>query len=305
MPGIFVPYDTRALVKGAAQFWVAPVDAPLPHSSNNKWAIDTSEDGILTINEQTVEVKDADAGTFTLAFHGQETAALDHDVDAAALEAALEGLSTIGAGNVEVATANGVHTVTFLNHLRRMHIPHLQVTDNSLTITGDGTPRVEIDRDWQEVGNKEDGLNVNMTDEQEAHFVLEHFAPIDRSRTAEGVQVSCNVVHTILEKLALHNPSGAYSQTVAGATQTAYESFTFGDGTSDPFFQGLIYAVNGMGKPYVRHLFRVKPLVAGERAFQKNQMWYIPTQWTAFADQMAAPGQTLYKDYNVVGLPTG
>ncbi len=68
------------------------------------------------------------AGTFTLTYSGQTTGAIDSDATPAEVETALEALSTIGAGNVEVtatvaegagtlAVANNVYTVEFVNTL--------------------------------------------------------------------------------------------------------------------------------------------------------------------------------------------
>lgn len=51
---------------------------------------------------QSVYVKAATGGTFTLSFGGYTTAALAHNASAAAVEAALGGLASIGSGNVSV-----------------------------------------------------------------------------------------------------------------------------------------------------------------------------------------------------------
>lgn len=56
----------------------------------------------IGINEFVTIIVDADDGTFTVSFGGETTAALDHDVSAAALQTALEGLDSIGAGNISV-----------------------------------------------------------------------------------------------------------------------------------------------------------------------------------------------------------
>ena len=49
----------------------------------------------------------ATGGTFTLTYSGQETGALAYDVSPAQLQAALESLSRIGAGNVDVSGPDG------------------------------------------------------------------------------------------------------------------------------------------------------------------------------------------------------
>lgn len=85
-------------------------------------------------------------GTFQLGFGGQVTTAIDWtDVDAtlmAAIDAALEALTTIGADNVAVAAGTlssgvGTVTITFGADLGKLALPLITVEDNSLD--GDGT----------------------------------------------------------------------------------------------------------------------------------------------------------------------
>lgn len=61
----------------------------------------TSMKATGTNEKQSIAVTDATDGTLTLAFGADVTAALDHDADAATVQAALEALPSIGAGNVE------------------------------------------------------------------------------------------------------------------------------------------------------------------------------------------------------------
>lgn len=55
---------------------------------------------------QTVAI-DAATGTFTLTYSGQETEPLAHDAARGDVRRALERLSRVGAGNVEVSGADG------------------------------------------------------------------------------------------------------------------------------------------------------------------------------------------------------
>jgi len=50
---------------------------------------------------------DAGGGTFTLTYSGQGTPPLPHDAPAGAVQAALEALSRVGAGNVAVSGPDG------------------------------------------------------------------------------------------------------------------------------------------------------------------------------------------------------
>src|SRR4029079_2685572 len=65
-------------------------------------------------------------GTYTLTNQGQTTAGIPFDATPAAVKAALEALSNVGAGNVAVtSTSTGVYTVTFQNSVGRTNLPLL------------------------------------------------------------------------------------------------------------------------------------------------------------------------------------
>ena len=73
------------------------------------------------------------AGTFTLTFNGQTTAALAFNVAASGMQSALNALSTIGGvgGSVTVTQAGTIYTVTFGGGLAGFNQP-------SLTAAGTG-----------------------------------------------------------------------------------------------------------------------------------------------------------------------
>lgn len=62
------------------------------------------------------------AGTFTLTYNGQTTSALAYNASAATIQAALEGLSTIGSGNVVVTASSaptaGSYVLKFVNAMK-------------------------------------------------------------------------------------------------------------------------------------------------------------------------------------------
>lgn len=86
------------------------------------------------VNEvQTVTLSAAAAsGTFKLGFKGYSTTALAHNASAAAVQAALEALATIGTGNVGVALSGQVYTVTFQGYLAGQPVEALVYSENSL-----------------------------------------------------------------------------------------------------------------------------------------------------------------------------
>jgi len=77
-------------------------------------------------------------GTFDLIFDGQTAAGIAYNATAAAVEAALELLSTIGQGNVQVTgSAGGPYTVEFVGALAGKNQPAMTIDITDLT---GGTP---------------------------------------------------------------------------------------------------------------------------------------------------------------------
>jgi hypothetical protein len=88
---------------------------------------------------QTVALSDQIAGvpsggTFTLTFDGQTTGAIAYNASAATVDAALEALSNIGAGDVSVSGANGgTWTIDFTGALAGTNVPALVGDGAALT----------------------------------------------------------------------------------------------------------------------------------------------------------------------------
>lgn len=86
----------------------------------------------------------ATGGTFTLTFKGQTTSAQAYTVSAATLKTQLEGLSTIGAGNVDVAAVSGGFEVWLKGTLAGNHD---QITGSVASLTGATNPGI-TDVNW-------------------------------------------------------------------------------------------------------------------------------------------------------------
>ncbi len=89
----------------------------------------------ITNEQQTLTIS-ATGGTYTLSFEGQSTGTMSFDASAEEIQTALEGLSPIGAGNVEVSG----RTITFQGVLAGIDVPEL--TADTLLLTG-GSLKVE------------------------------------------------------------------------------------------------------------------------------------------------------------------
>jgi hypothetical protein len=95
---------------------------------------------------QTVTITgDPTGGTFTLTFSGQTTAAIAHNATAAAVQAALEGLSNVEPGDVTVSgSAGGPYTVTFAETGQYAGTNVSQMTASGASLTGGTTPSVGV-----------------------------------------------------------------------------------------------------------------------------------------------------------------
>ncbi|HWC91028.1 MAG TPA: hypothetical protein VG433_15270, partial [Pirellulales bacterium] len=92
------------------------------------------------LNEvQTVSFSPAPtAGSYTLTFYGQTTGALDWNDPAATIQAALEALSTIGAGNIAVSgeADAGEIELTFQGALANVDVPQTACDASGLISPG-------------------------------------------------------------------------------------------------------------------------------------------------------------------------
>lgn len=113
-----------------------------------------------TRERQTVTITGSPTGgTFTLTFNGQTTSALAYNAAAATVEAALEALSTIGQGNVQVTgSAGGPFTVEFIGELADQNVPAMTADGSSLT--GGSSPAVAVTTAAAGVGEVKAGTVV-------------------------------------------------------------------------------------------------------------------------------------------------
>lgn len=92
--------------------------------------------GGTTEEVQTVTEGGAGLTSFTLTFSGQTTDPLDDAATAAQVQAALEALSNIGAGNVVVTgAASGPYTVKFVGDLANTNVAQMTATPTGGTGT--------------------------------------------------------------------------------------------------------------------------------------------------------------------------
>ena len=82
-------------------------------------------------------------GTFTLTFEAQTTSAIAWDIDGASLLAALESLSSIGSGNIQIDAWDGTNLeVQFIGALANTNVSQM-TCDSSAMTTAAGAPTVD------------------------------------------------------------------------------------------------------------------------------------------------------------------
>lgn len=99
--------------------------------------------GAGTSEVQTITITGTPTGgTFVLDYNGQPTAPLAYNSTPAAVQTALQGLSTIGAGNATVTGTAGVsYVVTFAGTLANTNTPAIVATQ---AFTGGTTPAIGV-----------------------------------------------------------------------------------------------------------------------------------------------------------------
>jgi len=144
---------------------------------------------------QTVTISGSPTGgTFTLTYGGQTTAALAYNAAAADVQAALEALSNVGAGNVSVSgAAGGPYTVTFKGVLGGTDVSQMTAADS---LTGGTDPSVAVST------TTAGGANPGTSDGREtlAGFLFARVkAPADTSVDVVGAMLDhCKVVNAKL-----------------------------------------------------------------------------------------------------------
>lgn len=143
---------------------------------------------------QTVTEGGSGLTSFTLTFSGQTTAAIAAAAPAADVQAALEALSTIGAGNITVAgAAGGPYTVTFGGTLAGTDVAQMTATPTggtgTVTVATSTTGGADASADGRETA---------------AGILLGSLAVINRDGTTKTKTGGAMVVHGFVNSDKLH-----------------------------------------------------------------------------------------------------
>jgi hypothetical protein len=122
--GKFAPYGTASGSLASGALSKAPGDMFITNESVHEANSGSDHPPVLeggkcwkhrlVVNYATIQTltMTASGGTFTLSYKGQTTSSLAYNANAATVQAALEALSTIGAGKATVSLSGSVYTIT-------------------------------------------------------------------------------------------------------------------------------------------------------------------------------------------------
>lgn len=159
--------------------------------------------GATGVSEIVTAVVDATGGTFTLTFGAQTTATIPANSTAAVVQAALEALSTIGAGNIAVVRSGSAnaytYTLTFQGVLAYTDVG--AITKDQTLLTG-GASTVTITVTTAGVSALATGLidttatGDNVYEDESGATATDYFYAL-RAKNASGFSPISNEVHVL------------------------------------------------------------------------------------------------------------
>lgn len=141
---------------------------------------------------EPVAASNVEAGSYTLTLGAETTASISYNDDTAAVQAALEALSNIGAGNVDVTAETDGFTIEFISDLANQPIDELVITPTGMKQKAD---TVTVDIVQEGIADDPTDVDVSMhtaavAPVQEVQRITFTGTPDSGSWTINGVTVS-------------------------------------------------------------------------------------------------------------------
>lgn len=204
--------DQLGFVRGPARILAAPLTTSAPANIGDVIRLtgaDVAEvQSLATTGTPT-------GGTFKLNFRDAVTGTIQWNSAAAAVQAALEALPTIGAGGVVCAGGPlpTAVTITFANQLAGQNVPQLAAT--SVALTGGTTPTVTVTTttpgaglydpigNWFDLGGTKNGVTPSYNNAEEEFTIDQLKAAIGTLPTTHEMAFQTNLVEVTPETLSL------------------------------------------------------------------------------------------------------
>lgn len=205
--------DQLGFVRGPAMLYMAPLTQAPPDDIGDIIRLS----GTPTDAVQTLTVTGTPSGgTFRISFKGVLSSAIDHDASASEIQAILELMSTIGAGNVSCTGGPLPGTpvvITFTNNLGGQALPLAEVVSKALT--GGTTPNAAIAEttpgsgfydplgSWFVLGATRDGIHTTYSNDEETFTMDQKASIIGSAPTIHTWGVNTTLLEVNLDNLAL------------------------------------------------------------------------------------------------------
>lgn len=282
-----------SFIRGAGRLLIAPIGETFPTKIGDIVQLATT-----TANEvQSLSVTGTPSGgTYRLGFRGDTTAAIAHNANAAAIVAALEGLDTVGPGDVGVSgTDPGPFTITFQGGLAGGNVPQLTLDANNLT--GGTTPSVTLGTTtpgqgqydalggWQDLGATKTGIQITINNSEETFDIDQVLGDIESAPNAWECSVGTQLAEMTLERLQVAWEGSAISLDATPSTGPEKE-IGFGQPTSYTRrrLAVLYQRSNGLIRAYIFRKVQRMPQESSVTHQKTGEQISIPVRWKSLAD---------------------
>lgn len=212
MAAPFHRVEQNELIRGAARILYANTTTPKPSRISDVIYLTAGANEVQSIGPAGTWT----SGTYTLSYNGYTTTPIPHNANAAAIQAALEALGSIGAGNVAVtggplsATGPTVPAVvTFQGVLAAQNVPLLTIDVSSIvgggtaavTVTTPGQGLYDPKAGWFELGATREGIQISVNNSEDAFDVDQVQGDIGAAPNAWECSISSRLAEMTLERL--------------------------------------------------------------------------------------------------------
>lgn len=289
---------SKNFIRGSARLMIADLTKPHPTTIG-----DIIRTAVTSQNEvQTITITGTPTGgTFQLGFKGYLTAALAYNANAAAVQAALEAVTTIGTGGVAVTGGPGPGTpyvATFQNQLGGQALPNLSTvaaftggTSPAIAVaeTTPGFGQYDAQSGWTDIGATKGGIRVLRNNSEETFDVDQIQADIASQPTAWEMNVSTQVAEADIDMIQYLWEGGAITlnattgeRTLPLGTPVVYRQKRLAVGFQRQSTDGG--ATAGGIRFYVFRITQRSPQESSFTHQKTGEQVSIPFQWRCIAD---------------------
>lgn len=296
--------DDYSFIRGAARLLIAPITQPFPNEINDVIALTAGAgaDDVQTISETGPPT----AGTFTLTLDttdsggsSQTSAPIAYNATAAAVQAALTGMSNIGAGNVTCSGGPlpGTPVVaTFGGALADELVPVMTAQSAGLTggtaavaHTTPGSPALNLydaKPGWSDLGATKTGIQITINNAEETFDIDQQLGIIGSQPTTWECSVGTALAESTPERMQIAWQGSAI--TVNNTTVSGTPEKQIGFGAPNFYIQRRLAVLYQRPSGKIRgYFFRIVQRTPQESSIthaKTGEQQSIPVRFNVLAD---------------------